>query len=59
MGDEISLEGKDPDAGDFLKWIFSETKQDSFTWPEERSKDGVKWVLTERMLIRRRVSFPT
>lgn len=31
MGDEISLEGKDPDAGDFLKWIFSEIKQDTLS----------------------------
>ncbi len=55
IGNEIVLEGKDLD-GDLLKWIFSEIKSDSFTWREERSKDGgLSWSLTERMQIRKKI----
>jgi hypothetical protein len=55
-GDEILLEGKDPENGDSLKWIFYEIKPESFVWREERlsSKNASpNWKLTERMLIRR------
>lgn len=52
IGEEIVLEGKDPDSGEILRWIFSNISSDAFTWREERSSDAMaNWRITERMQV--------
>ncbi len=45
VGDQIVLEGKDPD-GIAIRWIFSEIKPDSFHWRAERLT-GASWRVYE------------
>jgi len=45
MGDQIVLEGKDPD-GVAIRWIFSEIQPDSFHWRGERLA-GASWRVYE------------
>jgi hypothetical protein len=53
-GDEIWLEGHNPD-GHQLRWIFSEITKTSFHWRDEVTEDeGSTWFLQEEMDVRRR-----
>ncbi len=53
VGDEIVLEGQDPD-GSPMRWIFSDIKKDSFRWRRVVSPDGGEtWRLHKEMLVRR------
>ncbi|MCP3139799.1 hypothetical protein [Pyxidicoccus xibeiensis] len=56
VGDEIHIEGKDPD-GHLLRWMFTAITQDSFLWRGLLSKDGgATWRLTQEMPCRRRAA---
>jgi hypothetical protein len=53
IGDEIVLEGQNPD-GFPLRWIFSDVTVSSFHWHDEVSEDeGKTWFLQEEMNVRR------
>ena len=52
-GDEIVLEGEDPD-GSPMRWIFSEITPSSFRWRRVFSSDGgATWRLHKEMSVRR------
>ncbi|HEX6981092.1 MAG TPA: hypothetical protein VF342_17515 [Alphaproteobacteria bacterium] len=52
-GDDIVQEGKN-DAGDAIRWSFTEITPDSFRWRGERSVDGgVTWQLQSEFFARR------
>ena len=54
VGEEILLEGQNPD-GHPLRWIFSDITKTSFHWRDEVSDDrGSTWFLQEEMDVRRR-----
>jgi len=54
VGDEIRLEGRN-DAGELLRWTFSEITPATFTWRGYISDDGGgTWHLEEEMRLRRR-----
>jgi hypothetical protein len=54
VGDEVVLEGTNPD-GHPLRWIFSDATEASFHWRDEVSEDGgATWFLQEEMEVRRR-----
>ena len=51
--EDVILEGI-TEAAKPERWIFSEIKQDSFTWhSEESSDDGESWTLMEEMVMKR------
>jgi hypothetical protein len=53
-GDEIRLEGSN-DAGELLRWTFSEITPETFTWRGYiSSDDGASWHMEEEMRLRRR-----
>ena len=53
-GAGIRLEGRN-DAGDLLRWTFSDITPGSFTWRGYISSDGgASWHMEEEMLLRRR-----
>ena len=53
LGDEILMEGKDPD-GTPTKWIFSQMTPRSFFWRSVTSEDGGKtWPRREEMTVKR------
>lgn len=54
VGDEIRLEGAN-DAGELLRWTFSEITPETFTWRGYISNDeGATWHMEEEMRLRRR-----
>jgi hypothetical protein len=56
VGDEIVLEGKEPD-GAAIRWIFSAIKPNSFHWRSERFIDK-SWRVTEECSVQRVKAVP-